>query len=433
MAKSVSVAVEEGGWTEVHSLYFISFAIGLFIEGFVFTIVSYATTWYSIPKYLSVFLLGWPFIWLIAGVSLIGPIADRIGRKRTWIYTMTMYAIGGIILALSVNYELVLLSTAILVFAAAGEMSVILAMANEMFPRRHRSKAVLLLTDFNGGVAPLIAGILGFITASATVSFQRYLSVATVFAALAALIVIRYRTPESVRWLEKKGMVREASEEAKKYFNLKVDDNEQQDNGSSTKAWRRLPLWAIMAIIIPIAWANSAGYGLITYTLGPLYYPRYIDYIFLFTGIGAVLGGLLGVLGDRVSRKSFLLWTYVAVLLLTISVVATIGLWSKMIALFWGLLIALNFVEQPSYEAIEIMKAELWPTRVRGSLIAVARALPILLYLPVLYFASELPLSQYLVFNVAIWAIGTAAAIAWYFLGHETGKGVSIGLASGEE
>ncbi len=432
LTQDISRALEEGKWTGIHTLYFVSFAIGLFLEGFLFTVTSYATGWYSIPKSLSVLLLGWSFIWLIAGISVIGPVSDRLGRKQTWIYTMSLYVVGGLLLALSFNYALVLVSLAILTFAAGGEMNVILAMSHEMFPRKHRSKSVMLLTDFNGGVAPLIAGILGFVAASYTITFQRYLVVATIFIGLIALIIIRYKTPESVRWLEKKGRKDEAKKEVERYFRDESIDTARNDDKIDYALNRKLKTWQILAILIPIAWANTAGYGLITYTLGPIYFPRYIDYIFFFTGVGAFAGGLMGAFGDRWSRKTLIAVTYWIVFAITAIVVLTLNVWTKSLLVFWVLLIALNFVEQLSYATVEAMKGEMWPTNLRGSLTAVARVLPIALYLPVLYFATLLPVEQYLVFNIIVWVIGALAATLWFLFGHETGKGVSIEYASRE-
>ncbi len=435
MSLSVSKSIEEGKWTSVHTLYFISFAIGLFIEGFLFTITSYATTWYVIPKSLSVLLLGWVFIWLIIGISVVGPISDRLGRKRTWIYTMILYAIGGIILAIAINYVIVLIAIAILVFAAGGEMNVILAMAHEAFPRKDRSKSVMLLNDFNGGVAPLVAGAIGFIAASYTVVFERYLAVLTIFIGLVALVIIRLKTPESIRWLERKISPEAAQKEKEKYFkssNATVQNEKDTPVTPATQNQNSMAIWKRLLIIIPIGWANTAGYGLITYTLGPIYFSNVIDYIFLFTGIGAFAGGLLGIFGDRLSRKTLIFSTYWIVTVITVIVVATLGIWSHDLLIFWVFLIALNFVEQLSYATIETMKGELWPTKMRGSLTALARVLPLLLYLPVLYFATLLPLSEYLIFNIIIWVIGSLGATAWLIWGYETGKGVSIGKASGE-
>jgi len=427
------ISLEESKWSRVHTLYFISFAIGLFIEGFIFTITSYATTWYVIPRSLQVLLLGWVFIWLIIGISIIGPISDKLGRKRTWIYTMTSYAIGGIILFFSVNYVLVLIALAILVASAGGEMNIILAMAHEIFPRRHRSKSVMLLTDFNGGVAPIIGGILGFVSIATTIVFERYLAAITVLVGLVALIIIRMKTPESIRWLEKTGKHEQAEEEKKKYFKDQIDPaiTTQTITKSSTND-KKLPIWARLLILIPIGWANTAGYGLITYTLGPLYFPKVIAYIFLFAGIGSFAGGLLGIFGDRWSRKKLIFGTYWIVTIISVIIFTTLKLWTTSLIIFWIILIAMNAVEQLSYATIETMKAEVWPTNMRGSLTALVRIIPLLLYLPVLYFASSLPLNQYIIFNIIIWVIGSVAATAWLIWGYETGKGVSIKIASGE-
>ena len=424
-------SLEENKWSRVHTLYFISFAIGLFIEGFLFVITSAATTWYVIPRSLKVLLLGWPFIWLIIGMSTIGPISDKLGRKRTWIYTMTLYAIGGVILLFSVNYVLVLIALAILVASAGGEMNIILTMAHEMFPRRHRSKSVMLLQIFNGAVAGIVASILGFIAISTTIIFERYLTALTIFLALVALITVRMKTPESIRWLEKTGKHEQAKEETEKYFKTSPAITTQTTTKPSTSE-KKLSTWTKLLILTPIGWANSSGYGLIMYTLGPLFFPKAMVYIFLFVGIGAFAGGLLGIFGDRWSRKKLLLGTYWILLFIAVLYLVGFKLWTTNLLIFATLLVTTHFVEQPSYAAIETLKGEVWPTKMRGSLTALARALPLILYLPVLYFASLLSLYEYVIFYVIIWAIGAVGTAAWYIWGYETGKGVSIKIASGE-
>jgi MFS family permease len=45
-----------------------------------------------------------PYLWLVIGISIGGNISDKVGRKGTFIYSIAMYAIGDILLNLSINY-----------------------------------------------------------------------------------------------------------------------------------------------------------------------------------------------------------------------------------------------------------------------------------------------------------------------------------------
>ncbi|MDG6933008.1 MAG: hypothetical protein JRN26_01195 [Nitrososphaerota archaeon] len=49
------------------------------------------------------------------------------------------------------------------------------------------------------------------------------------------------------------------------------------------------------------------------------------------------------------------------------------------------------------------------------------------------FWVATITIDQYALFATIIALLGLAAAIVWYIKGIETGKDVSIGVASGEE
>ncbi len=130
---------------------------------------------------------------------------------------MAMYAIGGILLTLSINYALVLISLALLLAAAGSEMNNIMTMAHEIFPRKHRSKAMMMLMDFVA-LASVITAAVSFISISTTIFFGRLMAGTAVLLALIVLIFLRMKMPESVRWLEKVGKKDGAIKESQKNF-----------------------------------------------------------------------------------------------------------------------------------------------------------------------------------------------------------------------
>lgn len=426
--------VEESKWTKSHTYSFIAFAIGLLLEGYIFGLAPVATSWYIEPNVLRNLLLAWPYLWLIIGIAFAGPISDKYGRKRTFIYSMTMYGIGGVLLAFSINYMLILISLAILLFAAGAEMNVIMIMAHEIFPRRSRSKSMMMLTDFIS-LASVILAAVGFISISTTVIFGRVLAGITVILTLIALVYVRWHMPESIRWLEKIGNEKKAQEETQKYFGSSKIDYDGGAPGAVTTPiikTKNPPIWFKETVATLVAFANTVGFGLMTYALAPIYFPSLLPYIFLIAGVAGVAGGFLGLTGDRLSRKWLLSGGYVGVLIITVIIVATLNIWSTYLLLFWILLIALNILTQIAYMTEDTLKGELWPTKKRGTLTAVARVISIGAYIPIIFYVATLTISQFLIFNMLVWAIGAVAAVAWHIWGVETGKGVSIGVASGE-
>ena len=425
----VAKNVEELSWQRTHTYSFIAFAIGLLLEGYIFGIAPIATSWYTIPKSIEILILAWPYLWLIIGIAVYGPISDAIGRKRTFYYSMTMYVIGGILLIFSTNYALVLTALTILLFAAGGEMNTIMVMAHEVFPRKSRSKSMMMLMDFVALASVLLSAV-SFLSFSSTTLFSREMTGIIVLITVLALFLARYKMPESIRWLEKKGKKDEALQQIQKYFGQEA--NVSVASKSVDIKQKAVPIWFKELVTTLVAFANAAGYGLLTYALAPLYFPNLLPYIFLIAGVAGFAGGFLGLAGDRLSRKWLLFGSSLGVFIITLVIWATIPVWTKVLALFWGLLIILNVIVQWDYMTEDTLKGELWPTGHRGKLTALARVLSIGAYIPLLYISSNFTINQFILMNVLVWLVGLVAATAWLIWGYETGKGVSIGVASGE-
>ncbi|MEM3671058.1 MAG: MFS transporter [Thermoprotei archaeon] len=442
MSNNISKTIEEGTWTRAHTWSFISFSVGMLLEAYIFGLASVAEAWYSVPKSLGTLLLVWAPLWLIIGIIVAGPISDRIGRKTTFYYTMALYGIGAVGVAFANSYALVLPFLAMLLFSAGGEMNTIMVATHEIMPRKNRSKAMFYEINFInfGG---LLLGAVAFASAYSSIGFQKYMIGLTALLVLAVLVYSRLKMPESVRWLEFKGKKEEAETEAKKYFGA-VDPPATTATTATTAAapttgsapLKMLSIPVRLLIVIAVAGANTIGYGLMTYSLGYYYYGSnafVIDIIILVTNISEFGTGLvLGAFADRVSRKLLLLVSFIGAAVVTYGIYFTVGSWYSNLAIFLALLVVLNVFIGISYLTEDTLKGEIWPTERRGTLTALARFVSIGLYIPALIYGSTAPIDQYMLFNALIWTVGLAAAAVWYVKGHETGKGVSISVASGE-
>jgi MFS family permease len=423
----------EGRWTGRTTWMFISFALGLALESYVFSLASIAVYWVTMPKSLGELLLAWAPIWLIIGIAIAGPFSDKYGRKITLYLTLLLYAVGGILLFFSNSYVLILIALALMLMAGGGEMNSIMVASHELMPRRHRGKATMMIINginFGG----LVLALLAFSSASSTSAFQRDVVAVAVLVVVAILFASRVSMPESFLWLNKKGKTEELRQAVTAYYGSdwesQVDLHE--DPPRPIKTVSSLSPLSTMIIMIIIAAANTIGFGLMAYALAFAFFPHLQPTILaIFEGAGFVVG-FLGLLADRVSRKKLLFWSFLGTFVMTVIVGLTTSAWQHNMTLFWILLVVLAGFNSICYLTEDVLKAEVWPTLQRGTLTAVARFISIGLYIPSIYITSSMAPSSYILFNGAVWFVGLIAAAIWLVRGRETGMGLSIQVASGE-
>jgi len=146
----------------------------------------------------SLLLLGWA-----AGGILFGQVADRIGRTRTLMVTMLVYAVGTAACALAPNLWVLALFRGVASLGIGGEWAAGAAMVAEVVPERRRVEAGALLYT----AAPLglfLATFVNFQIAGSLLKAEpeiswRFVFLAGLVPAAVALLVRRFiREPE--RW-----------------------------------------------------------------------------------------------------------------------------------------------------------------------------------------------------------------------------------------
>ncbi|SHJ92053.1 Major Facilitator Superfamily protein [Alicyclobacillus tolerans] len=424
-------------WTSTDSWLFWSFGLGMLLENYIFSLAPVATGWVKVPKVLDQLMLSWAPIWLIIGIIIFGPIADRFGRKSTFYLTMALYAVGGIILIFAHTYVWILIALALLLLASGGEMNTIMVASHEMMPRLHRSKTMMMELNFIN-LGAFLLGILAVISSAwnSSETFQKSTVGVALIIVLFVLFLARTRTPESIRWLMRQGRREQAEAEAIRYYGEEqgrirlepVQKRIEQPSDSMLK--KRVSLGLRFYVTLTTAFAGSAGFGLMTYTLAPNFFPKLTSTIILIAGATGFFSGFFGLFGDRWSRKKLLLTGYLGTFIITVLIYFTLGAWSKSLALFIILLVILNVFVNIGYLTEDALKGEVWPTHRRGTYTAIVRFVSIGLYIPTIYISYAISLKGNMVMNIIIWAIGLTGALLWVARGIETGKGVSIEEAS---
>jgi Major Facilitator Superfamily. len=192
----IASEIEETGWTKVHWWIFVSFSVGMILEGYSFALSSVVSTWFTLPVFFRVLAVMWSSLWLAVGVIVFGPITDRIGRKKSFYISMSVFAIAGILIIATYNYFLSLLSVGLLTFAGGAEQNVIMTAMHEYYPRKHRNKAYMITLD-TIEIGSVISGIVASFSFTSSPAFSKEVAGILVLIIVGLLVFIRYHMPES--------------------------------------------------------------------------------------------------------------------------------------------------------------------------------------------------------------------------------------------
>jgi AAHS family 4-hydroxybenzoate transporter-like MFS transporter len=135
---------------------------------------------------------------LMIGALLLGPLADRIGRKKIIIFSTLAFGLGTLATAFVQDVNTLLAIRFLTGLGLGGAMPNTIAMTSEFSPRRRRATMVMVMfCGFSAGAA------LGGLLAAALIAPFGWRSVFVVggLAPLALVPILALRLPESVRFL----------------------------------------------------------------------------------------------------------------------------------------------------------------------------------------------------------------------------------------
>jgi len=153
----------------------------------------------------------------LVGRLLGGWLADRYGRRTALSVNLLVYTLGGLISAISWNYEILLASRFIVGIGLGGEFTIGIAMLSEMVSTKRRGALVAALNIGSGGVGNFLSYGLFFLLlgplATGLGGDDTVWRWTFLFLAVPALLVVFYRRflPETPRYLLSKGRVAEAN------------------------------------------------------------------------------------------------------------------------------------------------------------------------------------------------------------------------------
>ncbi|WP_188646539.1 MFS transporter [Marinithermofilum abyssi] len=317
-------------------------------------------------------------IGMAVGAVIWGTIADLIGRKRAFTYTLLIFSIFSVLGALSPSYGWLLISRFIAGIGLGGCIPVDYSMVAEFMPRKNRG-AVLTALDVWWPIGLTVCGIVSV----ALLPLQSW-RILLLFMVLPALLVfwVRRSVPESPLFLIRRGRDREARE---------VIQSLVDKTGASVENWT-LPLpadssktsfkgffrqfksiWSFNWKITFTVWSLFVTilllyYGVITWLPTILVnqgYPAYKAYLFATSMTAIGIAGVLAAawLVEVVGRK----WVIGASGFISslAMVLFTMQIETPALARIW--ILVFGFASQVVIPAIYCYAPEVYPTLLRAS------------------------------------------------------------------
>jgi MFS transporter, putative metabolite:H+ symporter len=173
-------------------------------------------------------LLGLPvllnLVGYVIGALVLSPLADRFGRRDVLLATMLITGLGSLLNAFVGSYVWFVVARIITGLGIGADLAIVNTYIGEMAPRHGRAKYTSLIFLFSA-VGALVGVWLGLLLTTPPAPFPRGLPVAlaskdfawgwrlmyVIGGALAGIgLLLRFRLPESPRWLVMRGRMAEA-------------------------------------------------------------------------------------------------------------------------------------------------------------------------------------------------------------------------------
>jgi len=343
------------------ALVLIALAMGMLVYGVAESYGPVSVIGGILPSKYFYIGLGLPYIAGGVGALLSGRLADKIGRRGSFMITSAMIVIGIAIFVFLSNLVIALIISFILVgMAAIGLETPILSMIVESVPANVRGKSLVIVQNF-GNVGVALTFIPIFLHISDSIS---RLAISMLFIApLIALGLSWFYVKESIPWSALKS-------------NSDVEDAWQIDNDAEpVNPHIGLPLRFLILIIIGIA--QDVAFVYFSYGVGYSYFSLGLaDDIPIIGGFTMTIVGIITslIIVEKMNRKTFTIMSY------------------GLLVVFWGVLWLFEALTHSTYGLVLValmvllfipgeitwasrgmLEPEIFPTYKRGTYVSLVR------------------------------------------------------------
>ncbi|KAA5828374.1 MFS transporter [Saccharopolyspora hirsuta] len=377
---TTALAYEDAPLTRFHIKVTVAGTGGQFSDGFILGIIGIviaaATTSLGLAP-LWIGLLGAAtLVGLFLGAVVVGPIADRIGRRQIFAWDMLAFAVLSLVQFFVQTPGQLLVLRLLLGLVLGADYVVSKSLVTEHAPLRFRGRLMSLLA-VAWAAGYVFAYLVGFLLAGQGEDAWRYM---LAISAIPALLVFGFRlgVPEAPLWLSRHGRDAEAAAVVRRHLGPNVHPptatpsaNRRGTGALFSPAYRkRTAVGALFYVcqVIPF------------FALGT-FSPQVMEALGVTSKLGAgalynvflLAGAIVGLLIiDKISRRLFLIGTFAAggALLAALTAFADIGGPVISVSLFT----AFAFVLAAAVNLEFVYPPELFPTDLRASGVGIAVA-----------------------------------------------------------
>ncbi|MGG7466496.1 MFS transporter [Plantibacter sp. YIM 135347] len=199
-------------FTGAHRRLLVGSGVGWALDAMDVGLVSFVLAQLAVQWQLGNTELSWiasaGFVGMAIGASLGGLLADRVGRRNVFAITLLIFGIATGLSALSWSLGVLIVLRVIVGLGLGAELPVASTLVSEFAPPKIRGRIIVLLEAF-WAFGWIVAALIGYLVVPLSDAGWRWaLALGAVPAVYAALV--RFRLPESVRFLESRGRYTEA-------------------------------------------------------------------------------------------------------------------------------------------------------------------------------------------------------------------------------
>ena len=400
METTVPARLDALPWSRWHWRVVMALGVTWMLDGLEVTVVGSLGPMLERPETLglSPAQVGWTGSAYVGGAVLgalwFGRLADRLGRKKLFLVTLSVYLAATLATALSWDFATFMLCRALTGFGIGGEYAAINSAIDELIPARVRGATSLAINGsfWVGAAAGAALSLLLLDTGYVPVQIGWRLAFGLGAALAIAILIVRRHLPESPRWLVTHGFHDEA-EAVVAAIEREVGASAQVPESLSIRV--RPPVtWGEILRLLLTRYRSRAllGFALMT-SQAFLYNAIFFTYALVLTrfygvaddrvgfyifpfALGNVLGPvLLGRLYDAIGRRIMIAASYAVSgggMLVTGWAFSRGALGAAELALCWS---AIFFVASAAASSAYLTVSEVFPLEMRAAAISIFYAI----------------------------------------------------------